>query len=180
VISRKIARRYAKALMSIGQKDGNYEAYGEQLNAFASLFQREGVLSAVLSNPTFPIPQRQAIILEVGKRLRLSSVVINLLHLLVDKNRMRYLPDITALYQELVDAAIGRARVKLVTAYELSPKKLKELTHGLRGVVGKEVIMEMETDPSLIGGVVARIGGMVYDGSVKAQLERLRIILAKG
>jgi F-type H+-transporting ATPase subunit delta len=180
VISRKLARRYAKALMNIGKKDGNYEAYGEELNAFTSLVQRERELSAVLNNPTFTIPQRQAIIHDIGKHLHLSPIIINILLLLVEKNRMGYLPDITALYQELVDEAAGRARVKLVTAYDVSKKKLEELTRGLQDMVGKQVIVEVETDPSLIGGVVARIGGMVYDGSIKAQLERLRIILAKG
>ena len=96
------------------------------------------------------------------------------------KNRIRYLPDITALYRELADEAAGRARVKLITAHELSKQKLKELTAGLKHLVGKQVIMEAETDPELIGGVVARIGGMVYDGSVKTQLDRLKETLAKG
>jgi F-type H+-transporting ATPase subunit delta len=180
VIQRKIARRYAKALMNIGQEDGNYETYCEELDAFTSLFQREGKLRGVLINPTFDIPQRQGIIEEIGKRLRLSPITINFLHLLVEKNRMRYLPDITALYLELVDEEAGRARVHLVTAHDLSKKKLKELTQGLEGLVGKQVIMEVTTDPSLIGGVVATIGGKVYDGSIKTQLERLKGTLAKG
>ncbi|OHB60600.1 MAG: ATP synthase F1 subunit delta [Planctomycetes bacterium RBG_13_46_10] len=166
--------------MNIGQEDGNYETYCEELDAFTSLFRREGKLRGVLINPTFDIPQRQGIIEEIGKRLRLSPLTINFLHLLVDKDRIRYLPDITALYRELVDEAAGRARVHLVTAHDLSKKKLKELTQGLEGLVGKQVIMEVETDPLLIGGVVARIGDTVYDGSVRTQLERLKEILAKG
>lgn len=180
MINRKIARRYAKALMNIGQADGNYDTYWEELDAFTSLFQREEQLNTVMSNPTFNVARRQAIIKEIGKRLRLSPITLNFLHLLVDKNRMRYLPDITALYRELVDEAAGRARVHVVTAHDLSKKKLEELTQELQGLVKKQVIMEIETDPSLIGGVVARIGGMVYDGSVKTQLQRLRETLAKG
>jgi F-type H+-transporting ATPase subunit delta len=180
VIARKIARRYAKALMNIGQKDGNYDRYWEELDTFASLFQREGKLREVLSNPTFNIPWRQAIIKELAGRLKLSPIVVNFLHLLVDKNRMRYLPDITVLYRELVDEAAGRARVRLATAHDLSQKKLQELTQGLQNLLGKQVIMEVETDSSLIGGVVARVGGMVYDGSVRTQLEQLKETLAKG
>jgi len=179
VINRKIARRYAKALMNIGQEDGNYETYGEELNAFTSLFQGEGQLRGVLSNPTFDIPQRQAIIQEIGKRLRMSPIPINFLQLLVDKDRMIYLPDITSLYRELVDEAVGRARAHLITAHDLSKKKIEELTHGLQGLVGKQVILEVTTDPSLIGGVVAKIEGKIYDGSIKTQLERFRDALAK-
>lgn len=180
MINRKIARRYAKALMNIGQEDGNYDRYWEELDAFTSIFQQEEQLREVLRNPTFNIPRRQAIIKEIGARLRLSPVTINFLQLLVDKDRMMYLPDITSLYRELVDEAAGRARAHLVTAHDLSKKKIEELTQGLQGLVGKQVIMEVETDPSLIGGVVARIGDTVYDGSVKTQLERLKEILAKG
>jgi F-type H+-transporting ATPase subunit delta len=180
VINRKIARRYAKALMNIGLEDGNYDAYGEELDTFTALFQGAEQLREVLSNPAFGILRRQAIIKEIGEKIRLSPLTINFLHLLVDKNRMRYLPDIASLYRELADEAAGRARVHLLTAHELSKKKLKELTAGLQGLVGKQVIMEVETDSSLIGGVVARIGGMVYDGSVKTQLERLKETLAKG
>jgi F-type H+-transporting ATPase subunit delta len=180
VINRTIARRYAKALMNIGREDGKYDTYGEEIDAFTDLFQREEQLREVLNNPAFSILRRQAIIQEIAKRLRLSPLTINFLHLLVDKNRMRYLMDIASLYRELADEAAGRARVRLITAHDLSMQKLKELTTGLQDLVGKQVIMEVETDASLIGGVVARIGGMVYDGSVKTQLERLKETLAKG
>jgi F-type H+-transporting ATPase subunit delta len=180
VINRAIARRYAKALMNIGREDGNYDTYGEELDAFTALFQREEQLQEALNNPAFNILRRQAIIQEIGKRLRLSPITTNFLHLLVDKNRMRYLPDISALYRELADEAAGRARVHLITAHELSEQKLKELTTGLQDLVGKQVIMQVETDASLIGGVVATIGGVVYDGCVKSQLERLKETLAKG
>ena len=180
MINRAVARRYAKALMNIGREDGKYDTYGEELGAFTALFQREEQLREVLNNPAFSILRRQAIIQEIATRLRLSPLTINFLHLLVDKNRMRYLLDITTLYRELADEAAGRARVRLITAHDLSTQKLKELTKGLQDLVGKQVIMEVETDASLIGGVVARIGGMVYDGSVKTQLERLKETLAKG
>lgn len=180
MINRTIARRYAKALMNIGLEDGNYDTYGEEIDTFTVLFQREEQLREVLNNPVFSIPRRQAIIKEIGGKLRLSSITVNFLHLLVDKNRIRYLPDIASLYRELADEAAGRARVHLITAHELSKQKLTELTAGLQDLVGKQVVMEVETDASLIGGVVARIGGMVYDGSVKTQLERLKETLAKG
>jgi F-type H+-transporting ATPase subunit delta len=180
VIARKIARRYAKALMNIGQEDGKYEQYGEEFAAFTSLVQREKRLRSVLSNPTITIPQRQAIIKEISQRLHLSPLLGNLLHLLVEKNRIQYLADIELMYRELADAAAGRARVKLETSHELSPQALEKLARSLEGMVGKTVIMEVHADPSLIGGVVARMEGMVFDGSIRTQLERLREALAKG
>lgn len=179
MINRKIARRYAKALMNIGQEDGKYETYWEELDAFTSLFQKEGQLRGVLSNPTFEIPKRQAIIQEIGKRLSMSPITVNFLQFLVDKDRMIYLPDIATLYRELVDDAVGRARAQLIAAHELSKEKIEELTRGLQTLVGKQVITDVTTDPSLIGGVVAKIEGKIYDGSIKTQLARLRDALAK-
>jgi F-type H+-transporting ATPase subunit delta len=179
VINRKIARRYAKALMNIGKEDGKYDRYCEELDAFTAIFQGDKQLREVLRNPTFNIPRRQAIIEEIGKRLGLSPVTINFLRLLVDKDRIIYLPDVAVVFRELVDEAAGRARVKLTTAQDLSPKKIEELTKGLQALVGKQVIMEVEIDASLIGGVMARIGDTVYDGSVKTQLAQLKEILAK-
>jgi F-type H+-transporting ATPase subunit delta len=180
VIARKIARRYAKALMSIGQQDSKYEQYGEELAAFVSLMRREKRLRSVLDNPTITIPQRQAIITEIAQRLRLSPMLGNLLRLLVEKNRIRYLQDIEFLYRELADAAAGRARVTLETSHDLSPQALEKLARSLEGMTGKKVVMEVQTDPSLIGGIVARMEGMVLDGSIRTQLERLREALAKG
>jgi len=180
VIARKIARRYAKALMSIGQEDGKYEQYGEELAAFTSLVRGEKRLRSVLSNPTITIPQRQAIIKEITQRLHLSLLLGNLLHLLVEKNRMQYLSDIEFLYRELADAAAGRTRVTLETSHDLSPQALEKLARSLEDVAGKTVIMEVQTDHSLIGGIVARMEGMVFDGSIRTQLERLREALAKG
>jgi len=179
VINRKIARRYAKALMNIGQEDGNYDTYCEELDAFTAIFEGDKHLREVLRNPTFNIPRRQAIVKEISTRLRLSTVTNNFLQLLIDKDRMMYLPDVAALYRELVDETAGRARVKLASAQDLSQKKIEELKKGLQALVGKQVIMEVETDPSLIGGVVARVGDTIYDGSVKTQLARLKEIIAK-
>ena len=180
MIARKIARRYAKALLNIGQEDGKYEQYGEDLAAFRSLVDQEKQLRLVLANPTISIPQRQAIIKEIAQRLHLSPLLGNLLQLLVEKNRIQYLSDIEFLYRELADVAAGRTRVTLETSHELSPQALEKLAHGLEGMVGKKVVMEVQTNPSLIGGIVARLEGMVFDGSIRTQLERLREALAKG
>ena len=180
MINRKIARRYAKALMNIGREDGNYERYLEELQSFTSLFQTEKQLREALINPTFGASPRQAIITEVGTKLGLSQIVMNLLYVLVTKNRIQALPDVTSVYQELVDEVAGRVRVHLITAYELKNHKLQELTHALEGFVQKKVIMEVEQDQSLIGGVVAKIGGMVYDGSLRTQLEAFKELLEKG
>lgn len=180
MIGKKIAHRYAKALMNIGREDGKYERYLAELDTFTSLYQKEGRLRDALRNPTINLQKRQAVITELGGRLGLSDVTTNFLRLLVEKDRIVHLPDIVVEYRRLVDEAAGRARVRLVTAYTLSVGKQEALKRVFERLVGKGVIMEVVQDPSIIGGVVAQIGDRIYDGSVRTQLQALKSRLAKG
>jgi F-type H+-transporting ATPase subunit delta len=180
VINRKIARRYAKALHNIGLEDGNYDRYLDELEAFTALVEGHSDLREVLINPAFSPDSRQAILKTLVQRMALDRITANFLLILAAKNRMRYLPDVTAMYQELADETAGRARVEVVTAFELSQTKLDTLVRALEDVIKKTIVVQVQQDPALIGGVVAKIGGTVYDGSVKTQLEDLRELLAKG
>jgi len=180
VINRKIARRYAKALLNIGEEDGGYETYLEEIEGVASLLDREHILREVLVNPAFDLPQRRAILSDLASRLGLSPVIGSVIQLLLHKNRLIYLPDIAAVYRDLVDEMIGRARAYLVTAYELPPEKVEDLADALETLVQKKVVLRVDQDPSLIGGVVATIGDRIYDGSLKTQLANMRQRLAKG
>ncbi len=177
---RRVARRYAKALLKIGQEDGSLERYGEELALFNNYMQAEEKLRAALVNPTIHSSQREAVIRELAPRLGLSEVMVRFLVLLVERNRMDVLPEIVEVYRELLDDAMGRVRGVLYVPFELPEEKLQEIVKGLEEKVGKKVILRVELDPSIIGGAVAKIGGVVYDGSVKAQLRRLRENLAKG
>jgi len=180
VINRKIARRYAKALLNIGEEDGNYETYLDQMEGIASLLEAQDRLREVLVNPAFDLPQRRAILSDLAHRLGLSPIISSVLQLLLNKNRLVYLPDIVAVYRDLVDEVIGRARVHLVTAYKLAPEKVEDLADALEKLVQKKVVLHVDQDPALIGGVVATIGDRVYDGSLKTQLANIRQRLAKG
>lgn len=177
---RRIARRYAKALLKIGREDGNLERYGEELALFNNYMQAEERLRAALVNPTIPSFQRGAVIQELAPRLGLSEVMVRFLRLLVERNRMEILPEIVEVYGELLDEAMGRVRGVLYVPFELPEQKLQEIVKGLEERVGKKVILRVKLDPSIIGGAVAKIGGVVYDGSIKTQLKRLRENLAKG
>ncbi len=180
MVSRKIAQRYAKALINLGRQDGNYEKYAEELSTFSSLFTGVKELGAVLCNPSFSLSRRKAIVAEIAKRLRLSPITINFLHLLLDKDRIRYLPLIATLYRELADEVMGQVRAKVLTAAILTQKQLQGLIEVLQKLLNKKVIVEVEHTPSLIGGLVVNVGGVVYDGSVKTQLIKFKEKLAKG
>ena len=180
MISSRAVRRYAKALLKIGLEEGEAEQYGEELSLFNNFLQAEEKLRLVLINPAIHPKQRTSIVEEIAKRLGLSEVIINFLRILVEKNRIKALPDLLQIYRDLLDEAMGRARAVLYTPFDLSEERIKVITRSLEEKVEKKIIMRVEKDPTLIGGVVVKIGGMIYDGSIRTQLRRVKENMLEG
>ena len=180
MISSQTVRRYAKALLKIGLEEGKAEQYGEELSLFNNFFQAEERLRLALINPAIHPKQRTSIVEEIAKRLGLSEAIVNFLRILVEKNRAKALPRLLQVYRDLLDEALGRARAVLYTPFDLPEERIREITKNLEEKVGKKIIMCVEKDPSLIGGVVVKIGGMIYDGSIRTQLRRVRENMLKG
>ncbi len=170
----KVARRYAKALLLLGREDGQAEIYRTQMEGFVSVLQNSPDLASALHNPIHPVAVRRAVLDAVLERLNPAPVTTSFLRLLFDKGRILYLPDIARLYGELADELKGIARARLITAVDLPDETAEQIRQGLGRMTGKEVVLAVEKDPALIGGVVARIGDLVLDGSVRTQLHNLK------
>ena len=175
-----IARRYAKALQLIGKQDGQAELYKEELVRFANLISREKALDQAISNPLYESTSRKKILEAVIEKLELSTVMKSFLLLLFDKRRMAYLSTINGLYQKLADELRGISRASLVSAFALSSETVEKICESLSKMTEKEIILEVEQDPGLIGGIVTRIGDLVLDGSIKTQLLNMRESLKRG
>jgi F-type H+-transporting ATPase subunit delta len=174
-----IGRRYARALsLSLeGQGEDRLKKVDEQLTALAALLDRRNGHKAfrqAMLNPSFSAEQRKQVLAEIGKAHDFDASVIVFLTLLVEKGRLPHLPSIARAFRGEVDARVGRVRATIVTAKELSPADLTAILTGLEKKTGKKVLPDVEVDPSVIAGVQARIGGLVFDATVRAQLERLR------
>ena len=174
MISPAVARKYAKALLNIGIKNGKYQDYGEELERFVFLFQKEEALKNCLESPFYDALVLKAVIEKVGRRLNLSSTVIAFLKLIVDKDRIPYIGEIYKTFLELSDEIGGRARVTITLAHDISEEALLQITAALKNYLKKEVSVEVERDAAIIGGIVARTGDLVFDGSVRAYLARLK------
>ncbi|MFP4474431.1 MAG: ATP synthase F1 subunit delta [Desulfatibacillaceae bacterium] len=170
----KLARRYAKALLLIGQEDGQTETYREELNNFVGLLEREKGLEAAISNPIYDSSARRKVLDQVLTKLELSRVMQSFLLLLFEKGRILSAGAINEVFQKLADEAKGIARAEVVAATDLDQDTVDKIRSGLSRMTGKEVLVEVEKDPSLIGGVVTRIGDLVLDGSIKTQLLNLK------
>ncbi|WP_449246803.1 ATP synthase F1 subunit delta [Desulfarculus baarsii] len=175
-----VAKRYAKALLELGREDGNTELYGKELGAVAQMLADSAELESALVNPGFDFDSRKKLLAAILQKLGVSPMVANFFRLLMDRGRIAAARDIALTYGLLLDEVNGVTRAEVRTAAALNEEEVKRLTQSLKSVARREVALEVIEDPSLIGGVVAKIGDLVLDGSVKTQLANLKESLRRG
>ena len=175
-----IARRYAKALLLIGKEDGNTETYRDELAGFSELVEREKTLEQAINNPLYNAEGRKKVLKSVLEKSGFSGIMKSFLTLLFDKGRFIYLSSINELFQKLADELKGISRASLVSATELSSDTVEKIRVTLSEKTGKDIILDVEKDTGLIGGIVTRIGDLVLDGSIKTQLLNMRESLKRG
>jgi F-type H+-transporting ATPase subunit delta len=175
-----IARRYAKALLIIGKEDGQAETYGKLLDGFTQLMAKETELDLAICNPLYAASERKKVLKTIIDKVGISKVMASFLLLLFDKGRFEFLGNINDFYQKLADELKGVMRASLVSASGLSSETVEKIRTTLSKKTGKDIILEVEQDPGLIGGIVSRIGDLVLDGSIKTQLLNMRESLKRG
>jgi F-type H+-transporting ATPase subunit delta len=180
LIGSKISRRYAKALLSIGQDEGQYGEYGENLREFATFCEESAEFFRIISSQIFSQEDRRKILEFVLEKSGFRPMVKNFLRLLLDKDRIGAIGEITDYYASLTDELSGMARADIIAARPLKAETLARLEEVLKKITAKDVKTFVREDESLIGGVVVRIGDLVLDGSVKAQIEGLKETMRRG
>ena len=172
-----VARRYAKALFGLAQEAGTLEATGTDLQRLAAVSADPG-LKVVLSSPLLSVARRNELAQTIASELKLSDLLTRFVRLLADHQRLGVLRLIQIHYQRLLDESLGQARVLIRTASKLDPHQQNALVAAFSKLTGKRVLADIIVDPSLLGGVVVEVGGRVYDGSVRTQLDVLAKQLA--
>lgn len=173
-----VARRYARAVMRIGAETHTYEKLGREVRALASAMQASEELEQTLANPAIPREERRKVLEAVAVRVGASKLTLHLAFLVLDRERVAALPEISRELDALIDEALGRVKAEVVAAEPLSEAQRKKLQTVLERVSGRQVEMETRQDPELLGGVVAKVGDVLYDGSLRSQLARMRQSLA--
>lgn len=175
-----IARRYAKALVQLAVEENALDKFHSELAKVEALFAGHPELGSLLSNPAYGIEAKLETLKEVAAKLSLSGTIHNFLLLIQERNRLSCLPAIFSSYSILADQLSGIVRPVITSALPLDEVRISEIRSALEKSTGKKVILTVEIDPALIGGVVTKIGNKVLDGSVKTQLKRIEDILQKG
>ncbi len=169
------ATRYARALLDVAvQERANLEGIEHELAAFVDLFSTHATLERVLLNPAVPVPRKRAAVAELTKAAGASATVSKLLALLAERDRLVLLPDLLASYRDRLLDYRKVVRAEVTTAAPLAADRAKAIEASLARMTGRTVMLDTKVDPSIIGGVVARIGSTVYDGSVTRQLQKMK------
>lgn len=170
-----LARRYARALIEVAAEGNALDAVTSQLLGISALFEQSAELRDVMQNPAYSHAQRIAVVDAVLKAVgKVEQPLVSTLHLLVDRNRLAHLPEIARVFRELADARAGRVRGSVVSAVKLPEEATAHLQRALAKLTSREVILEQRVDPGVIGGVATQVGSVVYDGTLRSQLEDLR------
>ncbi|MFC1494632.1 ATP synthase F1 subunit delta [Thermodesulfobacteriota bacterium] len=176
----RISKRYARALFSLGKEDGSFATYGRELNEFKDLFKANAEFGNAVSNQIYAMEERKNILLFVLEKSGFSSLVKNFLKLLLDKNRIGYVETIAENYAALTDEASNIVNTEIITARPIQEDALQKVIEALKDMTSKDIKPEVKEDPELIGGIVVKIGDLVLDGSIKAQLEGLKESFKRG
>ncbi|MEO8258510.1 MAG: ATP synthase F1 subunit delta [Acidobacteriota bacterium] len=179
--SKAAAIRYARALFDVALKEqADLDQIDEQLATFVELFTRHPTLAKVLLNPAVPVPRKRATVTELTTRLQTTPILRKLLTLLAERDRLVVLPDLLASYRDRLLDHRHIVRAEITTAVALSDDRARAIETRLTQVTGKTVTVTSRVDPGIIGGLIARIGSIVYDASVTRQLEKIRTRLVEG
>jgi F-type H+-transporting ATPase subunit delta len=169
-----VAKRYAKALYDLGKEEGLQEKFLGDLDAIVSILEQSDEFRAIMESPLYDIILKRRIMGELIKKINLTKYLENFLNILLEKDRFIYLSSILDSYRQIVDEASGRVRAAIISAAELDKAQLDRISSTLKKIVKKEVDLDVSIDPTLIGGLTAEVEGMIYDGSVKTQISRLK------
>ena len=170
-----LARRYAAALVDVAIDNHQADQVKRELAAFAAMVKESTDLHAFLANPSITRATKHAAIEQLVERMGASRTLRNYLFVIVDQRRAGMLIDIEQAFSAIFDARQGITQAKVTSAAELTREERAELDAVLGKLTGRKVEAQYQTNSALIGGAVVRIGSTIYDGSVSAQLDRLRV-----
>ncbi len=176
-----VAVRYAKALADVVTDPKSGLDAGKilsQLQQVQALIQSSADLKNALASPAVPPARKRAVMAKLLEPMGVANQVRNFLYVIIDHRRVQEFESIIDAYEHLIDDRLGFIRADVTSAHELNDTQRAELKAQLTRLAGREAKPRFSTDPTLLGGVVAKVGSTVYDGSVRGQLERLRAKLA--
>ncbi len=176
----RTARRYAKALYDVAREAGAAEPIGQEMEQVVAVCADDAAARGVLTRPWIKPADRRAVAGAIARKVGARKLVQDFVGLVAERGRADHLPEIVGAYRTLVDEELGRARAQVRTAVALTDGEKRELSGKLERALGKRIILEEQVDATLLGGFIAQVGSLIFDGSLDGQLARMRQRLARG
>ncbi|MEO8706249.1 MAG: ATP synthase F1 subunit delta [Kofleriaceae bacterium] len=177
MVTGSLARRYAKAVFGL---EGDVQKIASDMRSLSKAMTESAELVTVLTNPAIRRGDRRKVLDALLAAIGTQPITKNLVYLLLDGERLSSLPAITREVDAMIVARGGRVSATVTSAMPLDANQLTEITAALEKLSGKGVDVTKREDPALLGGVVAQLGDVVYDGSLRTQLRNLRDELVRG
>jgi F-type H+-transporting ATPase subunit delta len=175
VTNRTAATRYARALLDVALKEqADLAVVDAELGELARLFQDNEPLRRVLLNPAVPLPNKRAAVGEILARANVLPIVGKTVALLAERDRLIILSDVARTFSERLLDLKNIVRAEVTTAEPLEADRLRAIQQGLAVATGRTVDITSRVDPSILGGMVARVGSTVFDASITNHLQRIR------
>ncbi len=175
-----IARRYAKALVNLAENEKDLDNTGKHLNSITEVYKENLELRQVLSDTKVSSGIKLEILKDVLSKIKVSKLVDTFSRYLLAKRRIDFLPDIERAFNLLLQEKLGRIEANVTTASELPKDTVKKLVDAISSYSGKEIEVNVTIDPSIIGGIVTRIGSTVIDGSIQTYLNQIKKSIIRG
>lgn len=165
------ARRHAQAVFQIALENNELDRWQSDLEAMAGTLEDPQTV-AMLENPKLKLGEKRSILENILPGV--TPTAMNLAFFLVAKNRLRILSDLLDEFRRLINAHYGKEVAEVVTAVPVSDKDKVKIEKGLGALVGKDLILTLKVDPEIKGGMVAKVGDKLVDGSIRTRLQDLR------
>ncbi|MBO8172010.1 MAG: F0F1 ATP synthase subunit delta [Bacillaceae bacterium] len=172
-MSRVVASRYAKGLLEVAQEHNVLDEVEQQLSQISSIIANEPELKQVLNHPQVEITEKKKLIATLFEK-EIKEELLNFLYLLVDRRREMFIDEISDEFTRLANEARGIADATIISAKPLSEQQQQDIAKRFGKELNKTLRVENQVDPSIIGGLVIRIGDRLYDGSVAGKLQQFQ------
>lgn len=179
-MSSVVSKRYAKALIDLASEEKIVDQIEKNFGITVQTIVQDRKLRNFFFNPVYNSEDKQKLLGMVTKEMEISGLLKRFLMLLIEKDRFPQVEEIFAEYVHFSDQLNNRAEAEVTAAVPLKKEVQKKLQTKLEKLTGKNIYLKVSQDPSLIGGVITRIGSVVYDGSIKSQMAKLKNQIIKG
>lgn len=173
-ISSGIAARYAKAIFELAKEAKDLPALEKDLDALAETLETNAEFGDLISSPLYSRADQANAVAAIAKKMKLSTLVSNMLGLMANKRRLFVLPALVASVKEMIAAEKGEVSAEITAAKSLTKAQSDKLAKALKASVGKDVKINVTVDESLIGGLIVQVGSRMIDTSIRSKLSNLQ------